>query len=86
MSSIASGDELIGFTRAFLYAGAKGIMSSLWKVSDTATNDLMVDFYERSEKSNTQNGLRDAKLKMINSDYSHPYYWAAFQYTGLNIH
>ena len=41
------GEELIGLTRAFMYAGATAIIVSLWSVDDLSTGLLMEDFYGR---------------------------------------
>ena len=38
-------EGMIGFTRAFLAAGSRSLMVSLWRVDDRATKDLMVRFY-----------------------------------------
>jgi tetratricopeptide (TPR) repeat protein len=40
------GDGLLGFTQAFLTAGARSVCLSLWKVDDAATALLMSRFYE----------------------------------------
>jgi len=56
------GDDVIGFTRGFLYSGARSIVSSLWKVDDQATRDLMVGFYERLPRMKKDKALRDAQL------------------------
>ncbi|MBB5955515.1 CHAT domain-containing protein/tetratricopeptide (TPR) repeat protein [Saccharothrix tamanrassetensis] len=42
-----AGDELIGLTRAVLYAGAPSLVVSLWEVDDLSTALLMADFYQR---------------------------------------
>ncbi|WP_433264101.1 CHAT domain-containing protein [Actinosynnema sp. CS-041913] len=42
-----AGDELIGLTRAVLYAGAPSLVVSLWEVDDLSTALLMTDFYTR---------------------------------------
>ena len=39
-------EGIIGFTRAFMMAGAPRVIVSLWKVDDAATSALMVKFYE----------------------------------------
>ncbi|MEM7586507.1 MAG: CHAT domain-containing tetratricopeptide repeat protein, partial [Acidobacteriota bacterium] len=39
------GDEIIGLTRAFLYAGSPAVVSTLWNVDDQATAFLMTTFY-----------------------------------------
>jgi CHAT domain-containing protein len=40
------GEGLLGFSQAFLLAGARGVVLSLWKVDDTATTLLMQRFYQ----------------------------------------
>jgi CHAT domain-containing protein len=40
------GEGLIGVTWGFLYAGARMVVSSLWKVDEEATAELMATFYE----------------------------------------
>ena len=82
LSAISKGDDVIGFTRGFLYAGARSIVSSLWKVDDKATRDLMVGFYERIPRMKKDKALREAQLN-VKKRYPHPFYWAAFQLTGL---
>lgn len=41
-----SGDELMGLARAFLAAGARAVLVSLWPVDDVSTRLLMERFYE----------------------------------------
>ncbi len=78
------GEGIIGLGSAFTYAGAKNLLVSVWKVSDQSTAGLMTQFYNQSinnNKSYTQ-GLRNAKLAMINSEKAAPYYWAPFMLWG----
>lgn len=71
----------IGLPRAFLYAGAKTVIASLWKVEDTVTAEFMKGFYERIRKGKKPGeALRAAQLKMAQK-YS-PFYWAAFVLQG----
>jgi CHAT domain-containing protein len=81
LGKIANGDDIVGLTRGFLYAGASSIVASLWKVDDLATSALMIDFYDALEKTNKREALRKAQLQN-KKKYPHPYYWAAFQLTG----
>lgn len=82
IGQIASGEGVLGFTRAFLYAGAERVLVSLWQVQDAATADLITAFYQElleTEQPNYSTQLREAKLKLIQSErFSHPYYWSPF--------
>lgn len=81
LGKIANGDDVVGFTRGFLYAGASSIVSSLWQVDDAATSVLMQNFYAGLKKTDKRTSLRHAQL-VTKAKYTHPYYWAAFQLTG----
>jgi CHAT domain-containing protein len=81
LGKVTGGDDVVGFTRGFLYAGARAIVSSLWKVDDLATRDLMVDYYRGLQKSDKSEALRQAQLGVMRQ-HAHPFYWAAFQLTG----
>ena len=81
LSSVANGDDLLGFTRGFLYAGARSIISSLWKVDDRATRDLMLAFYQNLQDMDKVQALTRAQ-RAIRQQLPHPFYWAAFQLTG----
>jgi len=82
LGKVANGDDVVGFTRGFLYAGVSSIVSSLWKVDDQATSILMQQFYRSLKESDERSALRAAQLKVKDTYNSHPYYWAAFQITG----
>ena len=82
LGKIANGDDVVGFTRGFLYAGANSIVSSLWNVDDEATGLLMNQFYRELENTDKRSALRNAQLAMISDTHSHPFFWSAFQLTG----
>ncbi len=81
LSKIANGDDLVGLTRGFLYAGSRSIVASLWKVDDRATAELMTCFYKALLSKEKAEALREAQLE-TRKKYPHPYYWASFQLTG----
>lgn len=82
LGKVANGDDVVGFTRGFLYAGVSSIVSSLWKVDDKATSILMQQFYKSLKETDKRSALRTAQLKVKDTYNSHPYFWAAFQITG----
>src|ERR1043165_1719049 len=79
------GEGLIGLTRGFMYAGASGVIASLWKVDDDATAELMKHFYEAlfQEGMAPAAALRHAQLTLSqNKRWQSPYYWAGFVIQG----
>lgn len=84
LGEVANGDDVVGFTRGFLFAGANTIVSSLWQVDDLATMELMLKFYEELESTTASEALKRAQQHLIVNGFSHPYYWAAFQVTGAD--
>ena len=82
LGKLTRGDELTGLTRAFIYAGTPSIVTTLWKVSDRASYELMRDFYRQLKAGKEKaDALRQAQVTTLQA-YPHPYYWAAYQLTG----
>ena len=63
----AGSDGVLGLTRAFLTAGSKSVVSTLWKVEDSATSLLMEEFYrnlwERGQSK--REALRNAQITVL---------------------
>ena len=81
LGTISSGDDIVGLTRGFMYAGAGSIVASLWPVSDEETAFLMTKFYQDLLTMTRADALHAAQLK-TKKRYRHPFYWAAFQLIG----
>lgn len=72
-------DGAMGLQRAFRAAGAKTMVTSLWKVPDEATALLMQHFYTYLfSKHSVRDSLRLAQEDLRSAGYHDPYYWAAF--------
>lgn len=80
------GEGVIGMIRAFMYAGARSLLVSLWPVNDQSTVELMAKFYDYMQQGKAKNAaLRQAKLDLIkgnNPALRHPYFWAPFVLMG----
>ncbi len=79
------GEGLIGLTRGFMYAGASGVVASLWKVDDEATAELMKHFYEAMfrKQMSPAAALREAQLAMRRQQHwKAPYFWSGFVIQG----
>ena len=80
------GEGLVGLTRGFFHAGASRVVSSLWKVDDAATADLMVAAYREMlgpHHASPAAALAAAQRAIRRTNgRSAPYYWAGFTLQG----
>ena len=79
------GEGVQSFSRAFLAAGARSTVTTLWRVADGPTAEFMNVFYFHLQRGESRtDALRLAKLRFLQSDTAlrHPHYWAAFVLTG----
>jgi CHAT domain-containing protein/tetratricopeptide (TPR) repeat protein len=80
---LENAEGVLGLPRVFFNAGAKSVISSLWKVNDKSTSKLMRVFYQYLARGyDKAQSLRLAKLEMLKSKYSHPFFWAGFILNG----
>ncbi len=91
LGPVTAGEGYIGFAHAFLKAGARSVVVSLWPVDDRATELLMVRFYSNMVSNNITKSealteaklwLRSLKTETGELTFSHPAYWAGFVLIG----
>ncbi|MEP6609747.1 MAG: CHAT domain-containing protein [Burkholderiaceae bacterium] len=84
VGDVSSGDGVIGLGRAFALAGARSQLASLWKVSDSATQTLMVNYYTSIlAGTDLAVGLQHAQVSLLKRPSTrHPFFWAAFVFSG----
>ncbi|MBK8527785.1 MAG: CHAT domain-containing protein [Rubrivivax sp.] len=87
----AEGDDRapLGMSGTALKANARSALGTLWPVSDSAAQRLMVSFYRRllenrvSGHGSKIDALRAAQLDLIaDPAFRHPFYWAPFILVG----
>jgi CHAT domain-containing protein len=84
LGDLEAGEGVYGLQRAFLVAGAKVLIMSMFKVDDDATQQLMLKFYQKWLNSgNMRQSFIDAK-KELRIEYPEPIYWGAFMMIGLD--
>jgi CHAT domain-containing protein len=84
VGDVTAGEGVYGLQRAFIVAGADNLIMSLFKVSDQATSELMVNFYDYWLKTgNLRSSFVQAK-KTIREKYSDPIDWGAFILIGMD--
>jgi CHAT domain-containing protein len=83
LGEVSNGEGVYGLQRAFLVAGAKVLIMSIFKVDDDATQKLILSFYRKwLTTGNMRQSFIDAK-KELRVDYPDPIYWGAFMMIGL---
>jgi CHAT domain-containing protein len=78
-------EGISSLVEAFLVAGSKSVVASLWSADDTFASALMEQFYRHlAQGEDTSSALRNAKLDLIGKygDQVSPFYWAAFIAVG----
>jgi CHAT domain-containing protein/Tfp pilus assembly protein PilF len=79
---IYGGEGLVGFSWAFLQAGARNVIAGLWDVDDRSTPQAMTQLYQGLARgTDPADALRAAKLDLMRSSesYHKPYYWGPLQ-------
>ncbi|MFL9995401.1 CHAT domain-containing protein [Paraburkholderia sediminicola] len=84
LGRIARGDEILGFTRAFFYAGTTSLIVSMWPVADESSALTMRTFYTQlTEGHEAIDAMRTAQLAVLkNPRFAHPFFWAPFDLMG----
>lgn len=77
------GSGILGFSRAFSFAGAKSLILNLWPVRDQASAELTPQFYDFLNRGHDKaEAIREAKLNYINQRDSDPFLWGSFVLYG----
>lgn len=84
LGDISNGEGVYGLQRAFLVAGAKTLIMSLFKVDDEATQKLVLNFYKKwiINGQPLRQSFIDAK-KELRNEYPEPIFWGSFMMIGL---
>jgi CHAT domain-containing protein len=82
VGNLQKGEGIISLARAFVYAGAKSIFTTLWQVDDEKTKDLFVAFYQNLKDGKPKDySLWQAKIDFLEKnigqgEWAHPFFWA----------
>jgi len=77
---LAKGEGIMSLSRAFMHAGCKSIIASLWLANDESTSSIIQGFYKHAADGlNKHEALQKAKLDYLQQAdplTAHPYFWA----------
>jgi CHAT domain-containing protein len=83
---LQKGEGIISLARAFTYAGAGSIVTSLWSVQDRATSTIMASFYRHLHEGKPKDeALHLAQLDYLKAHdhrFANPFFWAGFVPNG----
>ena len=88
LGRVKIGEGVYGLRRAFLYAGARTLVTSLFKVPDEQTCELMGRFYGALKAGQGKlEALHGAQLELLRQrraagGVAHPFFWASFVLVG----
>jgi CHAT domain-containing protein len=86
LAETPAGEEFIGLTQAFLSAGSRAVLASLWAINDRSTADVMERFYRHARSMAPAEALARAQrdMRRAGGRETHPYYWAPFALVSTN--
>lgn len=75
---VIEGEGVMNFARAFMQAGARSVLVSLWEAASKATAEFMVLFYQNLKQGKTKTEALFLARKSHRAKYPNPFYWAPF--------
>ena len=84
---VLKGEGVVGIARAFLAAGARSVLVTLWAIDDEATMVFMKSFYQHLKEGKTANAAVQQSMKFLreSEQFSEMKYWAPFQLIGDDV-
>ena len=80
-------EGVVGIARAFMGAGARSVLVSLWAIDDEATLEFMKSFYRNLDKGRSASESLNHAMKCLRESekFSDVKYWAPFTLIGDNV-
>ncbi|EGV44151.1 CHAT domain-containing protein [Bizionia argentinensis JUB59] len=87
IGNLNRGEGFTSLARGFYFSGASSIASTLWKINDASSLNIMNNFYKNlSEGDDKSTALNKAQMSFLNGNsqnaLAHPYYWSGFVISG----
>ena len=83
LGDLSVGEGVYGLQRAFMVAGAQTLIMSMFKVSDEATQKLMINFYQKWLATGKKRESFVQAKKELRNEFKDPKDWGAFIMIGI---
>ncbi|HEY5546880.1 MAG TPA: CHAT domain-containing tetratricopeptide repeat protein [Gemmatimonadaceae bacterium] len=81
-----TGEDYATIGQTLLYAGARNVVATLWRIDDVGAAEFARQFYEALRGSGYAEAMAEAQRRLIaDSRYRSPYFWAAYQVSGSGL-
>lgn len=89
LGELETSEGIMSLSRGFTYAGVPSVVSSFWKINESASTSLIVNFYKNLSPHQSAIALQKSKLNYLENDEisiqnKTPYYWAGIVHWGKN--
>ena len=85
-TSFDRSEDYATLAQAFLYAGARNVVATLWRVVDESAAQFAEHFYAGLGSQAAPDALAAAQRRMLaDARYSAPYFWASYQVSGHGL-
>jgi len=88
VGKLQKGEGMLSLSRAFNYAGTNSLITTLWKIDDQSTSNIITNFYHNLYSGYTKSeAIRQAKLDYLDRNKNdvtlqHPYFWSGIVLSG----
>ena len=82
-TDFAAGEDYATLAQAFLYAGARNVVATLWRIEDEGAAAFAAEFYEALADLGPVDALAAAQRALMDDPrFGAPFYWAAYRLSG----
>lgn len=79
------GEDYVTLSQAFLFAGARNVVGTLWRIDDRGAAAFAASFYRALARQDPVDALASAQRAMLHGAYRSPYYWSGYTLNGSGL-
>jgi CHAT domain-containing protein len=85
-TDFARGEDYATLAQAFLFAGARNVVATLWRVEDGGAAVFAQAFYQQLRSAEPAEALARAQRELLSHPrYSGPFYWGGYVFSGGEV-